>query len=147
MNNFSSLLHYISEWVLQLQITFCMAPCFSAAVYLYYKRCDTAYYRALEVLYLVQFARSHPNLSTRLLYVNVSSLTKQLWIPGVYIWDEDITAAGNEAEKAHPVQEDFDCLILLNIILFIFYTAETFLKFIIFLLVFVILMCSVLFGF
>ncbi len=28
MNNFSSLLHYISEWVLQLQITFCMAPSF-----------------------------------------------------------------------------------------------------------------------
>ncbi len=28
MNNFSSLLHYISEWVLQLHITFCMAPSF-----------------------------------------------------------------------------------------------------------------------
>ncbi len=30
-----------------------------------------------------------------------------------------MTAAGNEAETAHPVQEDFDVLILLIIILFI----------------------------
>ncbi len=37
-----------------------------------------------------------------------------------------MTAAGNEAETAHPVQEDFDFLILLSIILFILYTAETF---------------------
>ncbi len=31
-------------------------------------------------------------------------------------------------KPAHPVQEDFDFLILLNIILFIHYTEETFLK-------------------
>ncbi len=31
-------------------------------------------------------------------------------------------------KPAHPVQEDFDFLILLNIILFIRYTEETFLK-------------------
>ncbi len=60
--------------VLQLQITFCMAPSFSAAVYFCYKRCDIANYRALKVLYLVHFALTHPNLSTRLLDVNVSSL-------------------------------------------------------------------------
>ncbi len=38
-----------------------------------------------------------------------------------------MTAAGKEAD-AHPMQEDFDFLISLNIILFILYTAETFLK-------------------
>ncbi len=54
INNFYSLLHYISEWlsvlftqlhlkwVLQLQIKFCMAPSFSAAVYLCYNKCDIA---------------------------------------------------------------------------------------------------------
>ncbi len=46
-----------------------------------------------------------------------------------------MTAAGNEAETAHPVQEDFDFLILLIIILFIHYTAETFLKVIVLLFV------------
>ncbi len=35
-------------------------------------------------------------------------------------------------KPAHPVQEDFDFLILLNIILFIRYTEETFLKDIVF---------------
>ncbi len=35
-------------------------------------------------------------------------------------------------EPAHPVQEDFDFVILFNIILFILYTAGTFLKVIIF---------------
>ncbi len=50
-------------------------------------------------------------------------------------------------KPAHPVQEDFDFLILLNIILFIRYTEETFLKDIVFLFVFAILRCSVLFWF
>ncbi len=44
-----------------------------------------------------------------------------------------MTAAGNEAETAHPVQEDYGFLFLLNIILFILYTEETFLKDIVFL--------------
>ncbi len=35
-------------------------------------------------------------------------------------------------KPAHPVQEDFDFLILLNIILFIRHTEETFLKDIVF---------------
>ncbi len=39
-------------------------------------------------------------------------------------------------KPTHPVQEDFDFLILLNIILYILYTAETFLKVIVFLLQF-----------
>ncbi len=38
-------------------------------------------------------------------------------------------------KPAHPVQEDFDFLILLNIILFILYTEDTFLKVIVFLFV------------
>ncbi len=38
-------------------------------------------------------------------------------------------------KPAHPVQEDFDFFILLNIILCILYTAEIFLKFIVFLFV------------
>ncbi len=38
-------------------------------------------------------------------------------------------------KPAHPVQEDFDFLILLNNILFIRYTEETFLKDIVFLFV------------
>lgn len=33
-----------------------------------------------------------------------------------YTWNEDMTAATNE-KPAHPVQEDFDFLILLHIIL------------------------------
>ncbi len=37
-----------------------------------------------------------------------------------------MTAAGNEAETAHLVQEDFDLLISLNIIVFILYSEETF---------------------
>ncbi len=51
-------------------------------------------------------------------------------------------------KPAHPVQEDFDFLILLNI-LFILYTAETRFKgYCIFcLFVFAILRCSVLFWF
>ncbi len=45
-------------------------------------------------------------------------------------------------------EQDFDFLILLNIILFILYTAETFLEFIVFLFSFcAILRCSVLFWF
>ncbi len=48
--------------------------------------------------------------------------------------------------QAPPVQEDFDFLILLNIIVFILYTAETFLKVNGFFVV-VILRCSVLFWF
>ncbi len=61
-----------------------------------------------------------------------------------------MTAAGKEAD-AHPMQEDFDFLISLNIILFILYTAETFLKVNVFLccccFFVVILRCSVLFWF
>ncbi len=41
-----------------------MVPRFSAAVYLCYKRCDIANYRAMKVLYLVHFDLTHPNLST-----------------------------------------------------------------------------------
>ncbi len=36
-----------------------------------------------------------------------------------------MTAAGNEAETAHPMQEDFYFLILLKIILVTLYTEET----------------------
>ncbi len=46
-----------------------------------------------------------------------------------------MTAARNEAKTAHPVQEDFGFLFLLNIILFIHYTADTFLKVIVLLFV------------
>ncbi len=59
-----------------------------------YKRCDITNYRALKVLYLVRFALTHPNLSTRLLYVNVSSLSScesQVFY---------MTAAGNEAKTS-----------------------------------------------
>ncbi len=45
----------------------------------------------------------------------------------------EMTSAGNEKLKpAHPVQEDFEFLILINIVLFILYTSETFLKVIVF---------------
>ncbi len=54
--------------MLQLHITFCMAPSFSTAIYFCYKRCDIANYRALKVLYLVCFALTHANLSKSLLY-------------------------------------------------------------------------------
>ncbi len=70
-----------------------MAPSFSAAIYFFYKRCDIANYSALKVLYLVRFALTHPNLSTRLLYVNVSSLASSCESQVFYM-----TAAGNEAE-------------------------------------------------
>ncbi len=50
-------------------------------------------------------------------------------------------------KPAHPVQEDFDFLILLNIILFILYTAETFLKDIVFLFVLFLQFCGVQFYF
>ncbi len=91
INNFYSLLQYISEWVsvlftqlhlkwvLQLQITLCMVPSFSAAFYLCYKLCDIANYRALKV-HLVHFALSHQNLSTRLLWMNVSFLASNCFI-------------------------------------------------------------------
>ncbi len=49
-------------------------------------------------------------------------------------------------KTAHPVQERFDFLILLNIILSIRYTEETFLKDIVFFF-FVSLRCSVLIWF
>ncbi len=96
-----------------------MSPSFNTADYFCYKRRDTAYYRALKVLDLMSFALTHTNLSTRLLYMNVSSLESRCESQVFYIWDEDTT---------HPVQEDFDFLLLLNIILSIHYTEETFLK-------------------
>ncbi len=45
------------------------------------------------VLYLVCFALTHPNLSTSLLYVNVSSLASSCESQVFYM-----TAAGNEAQ-------------------------------------------------
>ncbi len=119
-----------------------MSPSFNTAVYFCYKRRDTAYYRTLKVLDLMSFALTHTNLSTRLLYVSVSSLESRCESQVSYIWDEDTT---------HPVQEDFDFLILLNIILSIHYTEETFLKdivfFLFFLFFFAILMYSAIFWF
>ncbi len=50
-------------------------------------------------------------------------------------------------KPAHPVQEDFDFLILPNIILFILYTEETFLKVIVFLLLLFLQFCGVQFYF
>ncbi len=97
-----------------------------------------------ERLYLVHFALTHPNLSTRLVYVNVSFLASSCEAQ-VFYYEMRMTAAANEAKPAHPVQEDFDFWILLRIILFIRYTEDTFLKDIVF--VFAILRCSVLFWF
>ncbi len=42
----------------------------------------------------------YPNLSTRLLYMNVSFLAISCESQVFYIWDEDMTAAGNEAETS-----------------------------------------------
>ncbi len=82
--------HYISH-----------GPSISAAVYFCYKGCDIiANYRALKVLYLVRFAFTHPKWSTRLLYVNASCLASSCESQDL-LWDEGMTAAGDEARNQH----------------------------------------------
>lgn len=72
----SSLLHYICNECCSYTLHFAWHPAFSAEVYFCYKRCATALYRSLKVLHLMSFALPYSNLSTRLLYVNTSSLSR-----------------------------------------------------------------------
>jgi len=49
-----------------------MTPIFSAEIYVCYKRSNITINMALKVLSLVCFARTHPNLSTRLKWECIS---------------------------------------------------------------------------
>ncbi len=75
-----------------------MAPSFSAAVYFCYKRCDIANYRALKYYILCVLPLTHPNLSTRLLCMNVSFL----WITGV-LYIRTWLQLPMRPKPAHPV--------------------------------------------
>lgn len=92
---------------------------FSAALYFWYKRSNiisVLYIEgALIGLYLVCFALTHPNWSTRVLYSNVSVLAGSCESQVFHKWDEDTAAAG---DPEHPVQVGFDLtLFYLSIIL------------------------------
>ncbi len=85
-----------------MSVAFTLYISFSAAVYFCYKRRDINIYRELNVLYLVRFALTHPNSSSRLLYVNaclLSGCESQVF----YIRDEDMTAEDSSSRALNDI--------------------------------------------